>query len=135
MEVFVDMARKKEDIVQVKFEVNTKQKKKLDILAERREMSVSQFCKVTSLGVRNTPAPVIEIIENTEIEKELERLREKEMLFDEMMNQYRAKRDKYALIDLEIKITGDLREKVEGYLGYSHKAKSNTLDKYLHRYL
>ncbi|WP_242230225.1 hypothetical protein [Bacillus cereus group sp. BfR-BA-01329] len=49
----------KEKMIQVKFTVNEEQYKKLEILAKMRELSVPQFCKLTSLQVKTQPAKVI----------------------------------------------------------------------------
>ncbi|MCI0768558.1 hypothetical protein [Bacillus sp. TL12] len=50
----------KEKTIQVKFTVNEEQYKKLEILAKVRELSVPQFCKLTSLQVKMQPArPII----------------------------------------------------------------------------
>ncbi|WP_255261497.1 hypothetical protein [Bacillus pseudomycoides] len=50
----------KEKTIQVKFTVNEEQYKKLEILAKMRELSVPQFCKLTSLQVKMQPArPII----------------------------------------------------------------------------
>ncbi|MBU4643202.1 hypothetical protein [Bacillus toyonensis] len=51
----------KEKTIQVKFTVNEEQYKKLEILAKMRELSVPQFCKLTSLQVKMQPAKVIMI--------------------------------------------------------------------------
>lgn len=50
----------KEKTIQVKFTVNEEQYKKLEILAKMREISVPQFCKLTSLQVKMQPArPIV----------------------------------------------------------------------------
>ena len=65
------MAKGKENEIQVKFTVDEEQKHRLDLLAKQREVSVPQFAKLTALGVRMTPAPVINISEGNSEEKEL----------------------------------------------------------------
>lgn len=50
----------KEKTIQVKFTVDEEQYKRLEILAKMRDMSIPQFCKLTSLGVKIKPAqPII----------------------------------------------------------------------------
>ncbi|WP_249712364.1 hypothetical protein [Bacillus cereus] len=50
----------KEKTIQVKFTVNEEQYEKLEMLAKMRELSVPQFCKLTSLQVKIQPArPII----------------------------------------------------------------------------
>ena len=50
----------KEKTIQIKFTVNEEQYKKLEILAKMRELSVPQFCKLTSLQVKTQPArPIV----------------------------------------------------------------------------
>lgn len=49
----------KEKMIQVKFTVDEEQYKKLEILAKQRELSVPQFCKLTSLQVKMQPAKTI----------------------------------------------------------------------------
>jgi len=50
----------KEKTIQIKFTVNEEQYKKLEILAKMRELSVPQFCKLTSLQVKMQPArPIV----------------------------------------------------------------------------
>lgn len=65
------MVKQKGEEIQIKFTVNEKQKQRLDILAEQREVSVPQFCKLTALGVRMTPAPIIQISGSDTEEKQL----------------------------------------------------------------
>lgn len=50
-------------MIQVKFTANEEQYKKLEILAKMRELSVPQFCKLTSLQVKVQPAKVIVVDE------------------------------------------------------------------------
>ncbi|KAB2397082.1 MULTISPECIES: hypothetical protein [Bacillus cereus group] len=46
--------------IQIKFIVDEEQYKKLEILAKMRELSVPQFCKLTSLQVKIQPArPIV----------------------------------------------------------------------------
>ncbi|CEV85245.1 Uncharacterised protein [Streptococcus pneumoniae] len=50
----------KEKTIQIKFTVNEEQYKKLEILAKMRELSVPQFCKLTSLQVKMQSArPIV----------------------------------------------------------------------------
>lgn len=50
----------KEKTIQVKFTVTEEQYKRLEMLAKMRDISVPQFCKLISLGVKIRPAqPII----------------------------------------------------------------------------
>ncbi len=57
--MIVGLTRKKDKEIQIKFTVNEEQKRRLDAFAKQRELSVPQFAKLTALGVRMTPAPVV----------------------------------------------------------------------------
>lgn len=57
--------------IQVKFTVDEKQNERLEALAGQRDLSIPQFAKLTALGVRMTPAPVVEVKKEFEEEKEL----------------------------------------------------------------
>lgn len=65
------MAREKETDIQIKFTVDEEQKRRLDLLAKQRELSVPQYAKLTALGVRIKPAPIINILEDDSETKEL----------------------------------------------------------------
>jgi hypothetical protein len=49
----------KEKTIQIKFSVDSEQYEKLEMLAKARELSVPQFCKLTSLQVKIQPAKTI----------------------------------------------------------------------------
>lgn len=57
--------------IQIKFTVDKEQYKKLEILAKMRELSVPQFCKLTSLQVKMQPARPI-VVNNEYVMSELE---------------------------------------------------------------
>lgn len=72
----------KEKTIQVKFTVTEEQYEKLEILAKQREISVPQFCKLTSLQVKMQPAKTI-IVNNEYVMPESE-----VMLLKEVTDRY-----------------------------------------------
>lgn len=69
-------------MIQVKFTVTEEQYEKLEILAKQREISVPQFCKLTSLQVKMQPAKTI-IVNNEYVMPESE-----VMLLKEVTDRY-----------------------------------------------
>ncbi len=64
---------------QVKFEVNNEQRKRLEYLAKERDMTVNQFSKLSALGIKISPAPMVfgeekellkEILKHFEVDQE-----------------------------------------------------------------
>lgn len=84
----------KEKMIQVKFTVDEEQYKKLEILAKQRELSVPQFCKLTSLQVKMQPAKTI-IVNNEYVVPEPE-----VMLLKEVTDRY-SPENQFLKIDKE----------------------------------
>ncbi|EJQ42762.1 hypothetical protein IEQ_05141 [Bacillus cereus BAG6X1-2] len=92
--------------IQIKFTVDEEQKKRLDILAKSRELTVPQFAKLSSLGVKITAAPIIHLGHASETEKvkkelevakrelqELQKLTESKELLDEILEWFDTQYD------------------------------------------
>lgn len=101
------MVKQKNEEIQIKFTVNEKQKQRLDILAEQREVSVPQFAKLTALGVRMTPAPIIQISRKYTEEKEL---------LEEILKLYKVQEDGAETIYISSKFDFELVSKIKKYL-------------------
>lgn len=73
----------KEKMIQIKFTVSEEQYEKLEILAKMRELSVPQFCKLTSLQVKVQPArPIVVNDEYVMSESEVLLLKEVEQRYN-----------------------------------------------------
>lgn len=101
------MSKGKDKDVQIKFTVNEKQKQRLDVLAKQREISVPQFAKLTALGVRMTPAPVVGISEGSSEEKEL---------LEEILEHFEVTDAGKEVIFISSQFNGELISKIKKYL-------------------
>ncbi|MEK5105111.1 hypothetical protein MKX83_24525 [Cytobacillus sp. FSL M8-0252] len=93
--------------IQIKFTVNENQKSRLDKLAKQREVTVNQFAKLTALGVRMTPAPVIDISKNHMEETEL---------LNEILRYFHEHPDGDASLFISSKFDEELISKIKAYL-------------------
>ncbi|WP_451541582.1 hypothetical protein [Streptomyces sp. NPDC003631] len=101
------MAKSKKDDIQIKFVVDEEQKNRLDILAKQRELSVPQFAKLTALGVRITPSPVIKVSEDNSEEKEL---------LEAILEHFEVQEDGKEVVYISSSFHKDLINKIKNYL-------------------
>lgn len=107
------MSEKQEKVIQhnVKFTANDEEYGKLSALASIRHMTVPQFCKLTSLGVRSTPAKQV-IIQQAIAEEKEEAPVEKIELSEEELKVIAEFKDRFNVNNGFIKFQTDFNKRL-----------------------
>lgn len=118
------MSENQEKQHNVKFTANEEEYKKLVALASIRHMTVPQFCKLTSLGVRSTPAKQV-VIQQAIAEEKEEPPVEKIELSEEDLKVIAEFKGRYNVNNNYIKVHTDFNKRLYDFIVRMEKYGNN----------